>query len=131
VILLDTCAIIHASLTAERLGKQAADTIAHGLRNRSLACSDISLWEISMLISRGRVKPDAESVSFIQHVVLAYSLAVLPITPHIAALSADDALFHHKDPCDRIIAATALHHTIPLVTSDSRLQGIPGLITIW
>jgi len=131
VVLLDTCVLIHASLTADRLGKQAADTIANGLQNKSLACSDISLREIAMLISRGRLKPDADSAFFIQQVVLAFSLTIFPITPLIAVLSADDTLFYHKDPCDRIIAATALHNSIPLITSDSRLQRIPGLITIW
>jgi len=131
VILLDTCALIHASLTPDMLGKQAADTIDYGLQNKSLACSDISLWEIAMLINRGRIKPDADSALFIQQVVLAYSITIFPITPLIAVLSADDTLFRHKDPCDRIIAATALHNTIPLITSDSHLQGIPGLITIW
>lgn len=131
MILLDTCAVIHVSLTADRLGKQAAAAITHGLQHKALACSDITLWEIAMLISRGRVKPDAESAFFIQQVIVAFSLTVLPITPQIATLSADDTLFCHKDPCDRIIAATALYHTIPLITSDSHLKGVPGLITIW
>lgn len=84
-----------------------------------------------MLISRGRLKLDAEGALFIQQVVVAYSLTVLPITPDIAVLSADDRLFLHKDPCDRIIAATALYHTFPLITCDQNLQGISGLISIW
>jgi PIN domain nuclease of toxin-antitoxin system len=131
VILLDTCAIIHASLTPERLGTEAAAKIASGLQRKNLACCDISLWEIAMLISRGRVTPDAEGALFIQQVVVAYSLTVLPITAAIAVLSADDRLLGHKDPCDRIIAATALYYTFPLITCDHNLQGISGLITIW
>lgn len=131
MILLDTCAIIHASLAPEKLGAEAATKIAYGLKRKSLACCDISLWEIAMLISRGRLKPDADGAFFIQQIVVGYSLTVLPITPDIAMLSSDDMLFLHKDPCDRIIAATALYHTLPLITSDRNLRDITGLITIW
>lgn len=131
MILLDTCAIVHAALTPERLGVDAAATISRGLVNNKLVCSDISLWEIAMLISRGRVKPDADSRLFISQTVLAFNLSILPILPEIAVLSADGHLFRHKDPCDRIIVATALHHTIPLITCDNSLQGIAGLITVW
>jgi len=35
-----------------------------------------------------------------------------------------------SDPADRIIAATALHFGIPLVTRDQRIQST-GLATIW
>ena len=131
MILLDTCAIIHASLTPERLGAEAAAQIARGIKNRNLACCDISLWEIAMLIRRGQVKPKAENAVFIKQVVLAYNLSVLPISADIAVLSADDSVFQHKDPCDRIIAATAIQHAIPLITCNSLLHGIPGLVTIW
>jgi PIN domain nuclease of toxin-antitoxin system len=131
VILLDTCAIIFAALTPEKMAIKAAAEIARGIESKKLACCDISLWEMAMLISRGRLKPDADSRTFITRVVTAYSLSVLPITPEIAVLSADERLFSHKDPCDRIIAATALHHKIPLITSDANLRSLAGLKTIW
>lgn|GEM_PF-4751592 len=35
------------------------------------------------------------------------------------------------DPADQLIAATALELDAPLVTSDGRLQTVPGLRTIW
>lgn len=131
MILLDTCAIIHAALTPDSLGREATGYILRGMPDATLACSDISLWEIAMLISRGRVKPAAESRLFITQTMAAYNLAVLPILPEIAVISADETLFRHKDPCDRIIAATALHHGVPLLTCDEQLRGIAGLITIW
>lgn len=84
-----------------------------------------------MLIGRGRLRPDAESGFFIQQAVMAHNLSVLPITPDIAVLSAQDALFNHKDPCNRIIAATALCHSLPLLTNDHCLKDIPGLVTVW
>jgi predicted nucleic acid-binding protein len=35
------------------------------------------------------------------------------------------------DPGDQLIAATAMELDVPLVTSDERLQSLPGLRTIW
>lgn len=131
MILLDTCAIIHAALMPEKLGDAATAHILRGIGSKTLACSDISLWETAMLISRGRVKPGADTRMFISRTVSAFCLAVLPISAEIAVLSTDEELFHHKDPCDRIIAATALHHNIPLITCDNHLKGIPGITTIW
>lgn len=131
MILLDTCAIVHAALTPECLGSEAAEKITLGQRDITLACCDISLWEIAMLVRKGRVKVSADCSFFIQQVVSAFRLKVIPIVPKIAALSADDSIFGHKDPCDRIIAATALHHNLPLITSDRHLKKKPGLVTVW
>jgi PIN domain nuclease of toxin-antitoxin system len=131
VILLDTCAIIFAALTPEKMTKKAAKEVARGIESKMLACSDISLWEMAMLISRGRLKPAADSCTFISQVVTAFSLTVLPITPEIAVISTDERLFSHKDPCDRIIAATCLQHKISLITSDTNLHTVAGLKTIW
>ena len=131
MILLDTCAIIYAALTPEKLAKKAAKEIAGGIETKKLTCCDVSLWEMAMLISKGRLKPAADSGTFITRVVTAFNLTILPITPEIAVLSANERLFHHKDPCDRIIAATALHHKIPLITSDANLRTLVGLKIIW
>lgn len=131
MILLDTCAIIYAALTPEKLPNKASAEITRGVEAKKLACSDISLWEMAMLISKGRLKPDADPRLFITRVLAAYNLTVLPITPEIAVLSADETLFSHKDPCDRIIASTAMHHKIPLITSDASLRTLAGLKTIW
>lgn len=50
---------------------------------------------------------------------------VLPITEPIARQAAlwD---WDHRDPADRLIAATAQHHAIPLWHTDTRLAKIPG-----
>lgn len=131
MIILDTCAILYDALTPEKLSRKAAQEIERGILTGKLCCSDISLWEIGMLIAKGRVKPDAEMQTFISRVVTAYNLLVLPITPKIAALANSDAEFVHGDPADRIITATALVHKAPLVTCDRNLRGIKGLKTIW
>jgi PIN domain nuclease of toxin-antitoxin system len=78
---------------------------------------DIVFWEMSMLIRRGRIELD-----FGDPVVKAAlgQLHVWPITLEIAK-TIDDLDFD-SDPADEIIAATSLHHNVPLVTRDGRIR---------
>lgn len=131
MLLLDTCAIVFEALAPEKLSKKAGEEIVKGRLGGTLACSDISLWEIAMLISKGRLKPDADTTEFLQLVIAANRLQVLPVSAEIASLSSHEGLFQHNDPADRLIAATAIHHNIPLLTSDRELKKVKGLKTIW
>jgi PIN domain nuclease of toxin-antitoxin system len=131
VLILDTCALIFDSLDPSRLSKKAAAEIAHADDNRSLACCDISLWEIAMLISKKRIDPGTDAQTFIRLVLAARNINVLPITPEIAAVSAKEDFCPHGDPADRITAATALLHKSKLVTSDQKLATVTDLQIIW
>lgn len=131
LIILDTCTLIFDSLSPEKLGAKALKAIEKGEEERELACSNISLWEIAMLINKGRLDPGTNSLAFIRLVLAARLVQVIPINAEIAHLSATHSEFTHHDPADRLIAATALHHKGTLVTCDSRLVKIEGLATIW
>ena len=54
---------------------------------------------------------------------------VLPLTPQIAV--AATAFPEFRDPADRLIAATALTHGVPLVTKDERIQRSGVVATVW
>lgn len=130
MILLDTCTLIFDALAPERLSDAARGALDDGEAGGSLACADISLWEIAMLVSKGRLTPGTDSTSFCRLVLDARGVRVLPITPKIAAESVELDL-PHGDPADRLIAATARIHGSPLVTRDKRLLGCPAVATIW
>ena len=130
MIVLDTHALLHDALEPARLSSRARAAIAEGAESRSLACSDISLWEIALLIARGRFDPKADAALFLERLIEGRAIEVLPITPKIAVLSQSDS-FRHGDPADRIIAATALTHRARLVSADRKLRGVRGLQAIW
>ena len=71
-----------------------------------VAVSSISLWEIAMLVAKGRLDPGTDALSFLKLVLASRVIRPLPITPEIAEISANDALFAHHDPADRIIVAS-------------------------
>ena len=128
MVVLDTHVLIHDALEPKRLSARARRALEgeHG----PLAASDISLWEIAMLISKGRLDPAADAVRFIEKLLEARAVRVLPITPQIAVMAQSDD-FSHGDPADRIIAASARAHGAALVSADAQLRRLRGVKVIW
>lgn len=100
------------------------------LESASLACSDISLWEIGMLIVKGRITVAADTERFLEDVIRAREIQVLPISPRIAAL-AQSQEFLQADPADRIIAATAIAHRAALLSADDLLRRLRSVEVVW
>ena len=130
MIVLDTHALIYDALTPARLSVRARKAIALAFTDRELACSDISLWEVAMFIARKRLDPVIDARQFLDDMIAARHVRVLPITAEIAVLSQSD-IFSHGDPADRLIAATARLHRAPLITSDAKLRKLKEVTTIW
>ena len=131
MLILDTCALVFDSLDPIRLSNKAAEAIAQAHDAGTLACCDISLWEIAMLVSKRRLDPGTDSQKFIQLILAARNIKVLPITAEIAAKSALPEFCPHGDPADRIIAASTILHKSKLVTSDQKLATVIGLQIVW
>ncbi|MEO5331623.1 MAG: type II toxin-antitoxin system VapC family toxin [Magnetococcus sp. YQC-5] len=129
-IICDTHVLLFWADAPHKLGASAQAAIEQGSKDKNLACSDISLWEIAMLFAKGRLRQDIDAARYMDDIITAMALEVLPITPAIAVL-AQSGIFPHNDPADRLIAATALHYKANLITIDQNLQNIPGLKTIW
>jgi PIN domain nuclease of toxin-antitoxin system len=128
----DTHVLLFWADQPKRLSKAARTAVERGIDDGALACADISLWEIAMLYARGRINNQAgvTATDYIRDILAAMTMTVLPITPEIAEL-AQGSLFTHGDPADRLIAATALMHRVPLVSADEHLRAVPGLRCIW
>lgn len=131
MLILDTCAIIFDALDPCRLSKKAAAAILQADNAGSLACCDISLWEIAMLVLKQRLDPGTDAQKFIELVLAARNIKVLSITPEIAAKSSQPDFCPHGDPADRLIAATTLLNKSKLVTSDQKLATVTDLQIIW
>jgi PIN domain nuclease of toxin-antitoxin system len=54
VVVLDTNALIFDALQPKRLTPRALRAIETASARGELACSDISLWEIAMLVAKNR-----------------------------------------------------------------------------
>ena len=128
----DTHALLFWTDQRQRLSQPAVAAMQAGLASQEVACAGISLWEIAMLFRKGRLAlPQGHSTAqYLDDIVDALRLTILPITPDIAAL-AESGRIAHGDPADRLIAATAMVHGAKLVTADRELRRLPGLQCIW
>lgn len=119
MILLDTHVLIWLDEANARLGRKAVASIDKAYRAGKLAASAISFWEVGMLVNKGRILIDIDlgqwRKDFLQH-----GLIELPVTGDISLRAAGLSGFH-GDPADRLIAATAMHHSAILLTADERL----------
>lgn len=131
MIVLDTHVILWDALAPERLSELARETIVQANENDGLIICDISLWEIAMLLQKGRVQVDVDSQTFINLLLQANKSRVLAISPQIAVLAAQFPAEINKDPADRLIAATALVENATLITANRNLRAAGLIPTLW
>jgi PIN domain nuclease of toxin-antitoxin system len=130
MILVDTHILIWDALAPDQLSPPAQQALAQANQQEGILVCDISLWEIAMLLAKGRVQVATDSQTFLNLLLQANKIIVQPITVQIVVLAAQLPPLN-KDPADRLIAATAISEQIPLVTADQNLQSATQLTTIW
>jgi PIN domain nuclease of toxin-antitoxin system len=129
MILLDTHALVWAVAETRRLSKSASAAILKAQTDGGLAISAISLWELAMLLARGRVQGYGTVEASVR--LLTEDIVIKPITSEIASIAAQFPPEFPQGPADRLIGATAKAEGLPLVTRDEKLRASPLLQTIW
>ncbi|HKI12067.1 MAG TPA: type II toxin-antitoxin system VapC family toxin [Candidatus Acidoferrum sp.] len=128
---LDTHAAIWYLLDTKNL-PEAVFSLIDGAAARGVPTyiSAISLVEVVYLVERGRIAADA--FERFAHEISQENPAftVVPVDSLIGAALRRVPRDLVPDMPDRIIAATALHLGVPLVTRDRQLQAA-GIQTIW
>jgi PIN domain nuclease of toxin-antitoxin system len=124
VILLDTHVLVWHTTGLDELGTQAKTLADRAFLQDELAVSAITFWEIEMLILRNRLDLRQDAIAWRQG-LMDQGLIEIPVAGNIGIMAATLSDFH-RDPADRIITATALHHGAQLVTADARILGWPG-----
>ena len=129
MILLDTHALVWAVADRKRLSKAAMAAVAKAQTEDGVALAAISLWELAMLLARGRIQAYGTVDASIR--LLTEGVVIKPITAEIAAVSAQLPQDYPQDPADRLIGATARVEGMPLITRNEKLRASYLLQTIW
>jgi PIN domain nuclease of toxin-antitoxin system len=130
-VLADTHAALWFLYDSARLSGPALAALRAAAQDGSpLYLASISVVEVRYLVEKGRLP--AEAAQRLEE-ALARGTTVLTLVPLDLAVA--QALAHIPrdvvpDMPDRIIAATALHLGVPLVTRDAMIQAAP-ITTIW
>lgn len=130
-VLTDTHTIIWYLREPERLSTAASDALAQAAQGGDpIYLASITLVEIRCLTEKGRI-PD-EALQRLDHALDEVNSAL-----QLVALDRDVARALSRIPRgvvpdmpDRIIAATALHLGVPLVTRDAAIRAA-SIATIW
>lgn len=113
-----------------RVTEHERESLAAAGERGEIALSAISLWEVQMLHSLGRVRLDRPFDVWITKAAAPDSIRTLPLDVSVAlALNALPPSFH-GDPADRIIAATARAYDLPLATRDRAIRE-SGAVRLW
>lgn len=87
MILMDTCAILWDALGDSQLTAKASQAIQEADDRNALIISDISIWEIAMLVKKGRVELQTTAADFVNLFLQSRNVSVVQITPDVADLS--------------------------------------------
>jgi len=130
VILVDTHVVVWLAFAQDGISRKARTAIDAARKGADgLAISDITLFELATLTSKGRVRLNISLESFLQEVESRF--VVLPITGRVCARAVGLPPSYPKDPADRIIGATALVEGLSLLTADREIRKSKVVRTIW
>lgn len=123
-LLLDTHVWLWYSLGDERLSEEMMRAIASP--KNTLYLSPISLWETILLTEKDKLTLPPDPYIWIDFNLKMLGAHEVPINRAVATLS-HQLFCPSQNIADRLIAATAVHYSLTLVTTDSGLIDTPSL----
>ncbi len=120
-LLLDTHAWLWLVAADPALKASTREEVEAAAAASSLYLSPISMWEVALKHSRGKLALDRPVRDWLTYAANLPGLQLAAITPAIAAECAALPQAFHGDPADRLIAATARTEGLRLITHDDAL----------
>lgn len=118
-LLVDTHALLWAIDSPEKLSTRGREILSDP-RNR-VSCSTVSLWEIAIKMSVGRLALDANWRNLIESARMALRARWLFLEPRHCHMVAE-LPWHHRDPFDRMLVAQAVSEGMTLLTRDRSVR---------
>ena len=128
MIVLDTHAWLWWVSDPSRLSRAAHRRIRTATQ---IGISAISCLEVATAVTKGRITLDREVLDWLEQALSLPKVELLPLTPLIAVKATQLGNDFPGDPADRVIAATSIVESAPLVTKDSRVHASGAVTVIW
>ena len=118
-VLLDTHIWVWSLDDPKRLSTPVAEVLEDP--QTEIWLSPISVWEVLLLVEKGRMGFDRDPEQWVLDALSASPLQEATLNHRVAIRSRSVELPHH-DPADHFLAATAEIFELTLVTADERLM---------
>ena len=128
MILMDTCALLWLVADQTKLSTQAKDEFHNNAGQ--LFISAISAFEIGIKSKRGKLVLPMSAEKWFHKALDFHGIHEIPLNSKIASTSVQLPPLHN-DPCDRFIIATAMQHSMPIITSDQLIAQYDQVRIIW
>lgn len=118
---IDTHYVIWAAINSTRMEPWAKKLIAD--LNNEVLVSAATVYEISLKVRKGKLPEAVEFESdLLVNIESRLGYTLVPLEPE-AMMRAARFEDKHKDPFDRMIAAHAIHHNLPVLSADPKFDG--------
>ncbi len=131
MIVLDTHAWVWWVSRSDALSRKARRLLDETVETEPVYVSSISVWEVSLLARRGRLRLTIPLTDWIAKSEALPFLRFVPVDNRIAVRSVLLPEPLHGDPADRIIVATTLQLSGRLITKDKKLRAYEHIDTVW
>jgi len=121
-LLLDTHIWLWSVLEPDNLTRRVARELEKP--DNELWLSPLSIWELLLLCERGRFALDEAVDTWVPRACA--TLKEAPVTREVA-METRNIQLTHRDPIDRLLAATAKVFDLTLVTADRSLMALEGV----
>jgi len=120
-LLLDTHVWIWLVHGEARIPEPVLETIFEAAGARTLFVSVMSIWEVSLLASKGRLLLNRPCLEWVDVALFRSGTELALLTAEIAVECNGLPGRFHSDPADRIITATARVEALTVVTRDRQI----------
>lgn len=132
MIVLDTHVWVWLVSDPKKLSRKAAAAIDRAVSEKiPIFVSSISVWEVAMLVSRGRLELSMDVRDWVTKSETVPFLTFAPVDNVIALRSVLLPEPFHGDPADRLIVATALTKGATLISGDKKILNYGAVKTTW
>jgi PIN domain nuclease of toxin-antitoxin system len=106
---------------AQRLDGKGRRELLEMQKRGALYLSAVSVWEVARLVADHYVDLSAPVDQFVDEALRDGGLQLIPLSTRVLIESTRLPGDLHRDPSDRLLAATAREHSLTLVTRDKEL----------
>lgn len=126
-VLLDTHVLLWL-IEGDRRLPLALQTLLNQVSTQKYV-SKISFWELTIKVALGKLKTVLSPALMLEQIASTDAL-ILGLQPaYLQQL--EDLPFHHKDPFDRLLIASAMAEDLTLISADRHFQAYEGLSLLW